>query len=90
LTKKTYSNYISNKLVYPEIAQNKGITGKVFVSFVVNKTGEITNIKTLTNIGYKLEETALNLVVKYGKWGFVKLNNETVNCYFKLPVTFSL
>ena len=83
-------NYITNHLVYPIYAQSKGITGKVYVSFVVTKTGDITQLKALTKIGYELEDTALNLVAKYGKWGFVKLNKETVNCYFKLPVNFVL
>jgi len=85
-----FMNYISNHLVYPTYAQSKGVTGKVYVSFVVIKTGDITQLKALTKLGYELEDTALNLVSKYGKWGFVKLNKETVNCYFKLPVNFVL
>ncbi len=85
-----FINYISNHLVYPIYAQTKGISGKVYVSFVVNKTGDITQLKALTKIGYKLEETALNLVTKYGKWGCVKINKEIVNCYFRLPVNFVL
>jgi len=83
-----FVNSISKNLVYPDIALIKGINGKVCVSFVVNKMGDITNLKKLTKIGYKIEETVLDSIEKYGKWGLVKLNNETVNFYFKWPINF--
>lgn len=83
-----FIKYFSKNFVFPDIAFYKGINGKVYISFVVNKMGDITNLKVLTKIGYNIEDTVLNLVVKYGKWGLLKLNKETVNCYFKLPINF--
>lgn len=84
----TFYRYISRKLKYPNEAFDKKIEGDVMVSFIVDKTGEITQIKPLTEIGYGLETSAVELIMKYKKWGKIIVDNNPVNCYLRLPVRY--
>jgi len=85
-----FFRYISNNTVYPSEALEKQIQGKVVISFIVDKTGMITQIKPLTNIGFGLENESIELLKKYKKWGVLYLNSRPINCYFTLPFTYRL
>jgi len=83
-----FFRYISNNVVYPKEAFEKHIEGVVMVSFIVDKTGMITQIKPLTNLGYGLETASMDLISKYKKWGILYLKSKPINCFFQLPITY--
>jgi len=60
------------------------------IGFIVDKTGMITQIKPLTNIGFGLENASIDLLKKYKKWGVLYLNSKPISCYFTLPFTYRL
>lgn len=82
--------FIANNLVYPTEAKEKGIQGKVYVTFLVEKDGSLCDIKVLRDIGYGCGEAAVDLVKKMPKWTPACLQNYIVRQQFNLPITFSL
>lgn len=85
-----YKN-ISANVKYPKEARRNGIQGKVFVEFLVNKTGEIEEVKTIKGIGSGCDEEAENSIRSVGKkWIAAQYNNKPVKSIMVLPVYFKL
>ncbi len=82
--------YLSNNIKYPVDAREANITGVVYLSFIVDKEGEIKNIEILRGIGGGCEEEAIRVVKKMNKWKPGKQNGQAVNVQYKLPVSFIL
>ena len=60
----------------------------VVVQFIVDKTGAISDIKTLTNFGYGMEQEVMRIMKKSPMWSPASQNNRSVKAYRKQPVTF--
>ena len=82
--------YLSNNIKYPVDAREANITGIVYLSFIVDKEGEIKNIEILKGIGGGCEEEAMRVIKNMKKWKPGKQNGQSVNVQFKLPVSFTL
>lgn len=82
--------YIVKNLKYPEAAEEKGIQGRVFVQFVIEKDGSISNVKILRGIGGGCEEAAVEMVKNMPKWKPAKQRGKPVRCQFNLPIKFEL
>ena len=82
--------YLSDNIRYPVIAQENGIQGRVIVRFVVNKNGEISDVKVLRGVDPSLDKEAERVVKSMPKWIPGKQNGKAVNVYFTLPVNFVL
>jgi TonB family protein len=85
-----YYKKLSRKLKYPKIARKNEIEGVVYLTFMVNKEGQMKNIKPLTRIGYKLEESAIKALNRNTNFGIVYLKHNPVNCVFRMPIRFRL
>ncbi|MEE0917892.1 MAG: energy transducer TonB [Bacteroidales bacterium] len=82
--------YIHKNLKYPEAAKEKGIEGRVFVSFIIEKDGLISNVKLLRGIGGDCDEAAVKMVKNMPKWKPAKQRGKPVRCQFTLPIKFEL
>ena len=82
--------YLSTTIKYPNKALNKFIEGVVFVQFVVNEKGEVTQPRVLKGIGYGCDEEALRAVSLMPNWQPGIQNGKAVSVEFKLPVRFKL
>ncbi|WP_173003133.1 energy transducer TonB [Chitinophaga sp. SYP-B3965] len=83
--------FLRNNTNYPTIASETGISGTVFVKFVVFKNGEIGNVVVEgAKKGGGLEEEAMRVVKKMPKWKPGRQNGENVSVYFNLPIRFTL
>lgn len=83
--------FIKENTVYPQKAKELGITGKVYVAFIVNKNGEIDSVKVLRGVGSGLDEEAVRVVkLMNGKWIPGRLNGNTVNVRYNIPFHFKL
>jgi uncharacterized protein YjhX (UPF0386 family) len=85
-----FINYIYNNQSYSKEALEKRIEGNVKISFIVDKNGEITRIKPLTNVGSGLEDVSIQLISKYKKWGIITIDKVPVSCYFRFPISYRL
>lgn len=85
------AKYLNNNIRYPHIAQENEIQGTIFIQFVVNRDGTITQVKTIGAAkGGGLEEEAIRVITKMPKWKPGRQNGQYVAVYFNLPVNFRL
>jgi len=82
--------YINENVVYPELARESGVQGTVYVTFVVEKDGSITNVKVLRGIGAGCDEAAEKVVKEMPKWKPGKQRGREVRARFNLPIKFRL
>ena len=81
--------FLQEKLKYPEIDTNRLNSGTVFVEFIVEEDGSISNVKVLAGISPELDEEAVRVVKMMPNWNAGKRNGELVRCFFSLPIKFS-
>jgi TonB family protein len=84
------SKFLTENLKYPVLAKKNGIEGRVVVSFIVEKDGSLTDVKTLKDIGGGCGEEALRLVRGMPKWVPGQQNGRVVRVSHALPVNFRL
>jgi len=82
--------YISHEIQYPREALKKSLGGRVFVSFVVNKKGEVVNSRISRGIDKSLNEEALRVISSLPKWIPGKQKGVAVNVSFTVPVSFNV
>ena len=82
--------YIVKNLKYPEAAKEKGIEGRVFVSFIIEKDGSISNILIKRAIGGGCEEAAVEMIKNMPKWKPGKQRGKPVRFQYVLPIKFEL
>ena len=83
-------NYLVENLNYPEKAKAKKITGKVYVSFVVERDGSISNVKVLRDIGYGCGEEAVRVVKAMPHWKPGMQRGKNVRVQYTLPLNFQI
>ena len=84
----TMIKFLSFYLVYPKEAQEAGITGKVYVEFVINKNGTISDARATKGIGYGCDEAAVYAVSKLPDWKPGYQRGKPVRVKMTLPITF--
>jgi len=84
------TQYLRDNIKYPQQAKETGTQGKVFLTFVVEKDGSITDIKILRDIGSGCGEEAIRVVRSMPKWTPAKQRGKTVRQQFNLHVSFTL
>jgi protein TonB len=82
--------YLANAVKYPVIAQENGIKGKVYVSFVVDETGNIASVDLLRGVDVSLDNEALRVVRSLPKWKPGKQGGKPVKVLFSVPIQFEL
>jgi TonB family protein len=81
---------ISKVMIYPKAARKKKIQGKVFVQFIIDKEGNITEPKVIKGIGGGCDEVALDAIRKSSKWIPGNQRGRPVKQRYTLPLIFSL
>ena len=88
---KGFYNYVANALRYPAQARRLGIEGKVYVSFIVERDGTLSNISILRGIGGGCDEEALRVIKSSPiKWRPGKQRGKPVRLKFRLPIKFKI
>lgn len=82
--------YIANAIKYPVIAQENGIQGKVYVTFVVGKDGRVTNAQIARGVDPSLDKEALRVVNSLPKWKPGMQRGKPVNVSYTVPINFVL
>ena len=82
--------YLGKNIEYPPIAQENGITGRVVLRFVVNETGNITDIQVVKDIGGGCGAEAVRVVKSMPTWTPGRQRGKPVKVYYTLPVRFNL
>jgi protein TonB len=82
--------WLSNNIRYPAIARESGIQGTVFIQFVVERDGSITDARVVRGIGGGCDEEALRAVQNMPRWTPGKQRSRPVRVLFMMPVRFTL
>jgi len=87
---KDVSGYLNNH--YPQVAIENGISGKVYLKFVVERDGSVSDIQVIrgNELGGGLSEVAINAVKQLKKFRPGRQNGHLVRQYFMCPITFAL
>jgi TonB family protein len=82
--------WIAANLKYPKEAADKGIQGRVFVQYIIEKDGSITNVKVIRSANSILDKEAIRVVESSPKWNPGKQKGKPVRVSFTFPITFTL
>ena len=82
--------WISKHVKYPVLAMENGIQGKVYVQFVIEKDGSITDVKVVRGVDSSLDKEAVRVVKSMPKWKPGKQRGKPVRVSFTLPINFQL
>lgn len=85
-----FGKFLQNHIRYPAIAKENNITGRVFIQFVVERDGSLTDMKILRDPGSGLGDEALRVLKSSPKWTAGIQNGKPVRVQFTVPVNFSL
>jgi protein TonB len=83
-----FIKFIQNNLIYPEKARRMGLEGRVFVQFVVEKDGSLTNVLVLKGISGGCNEEAIKVMQNSPKWLAGKQRGRSIRVQMVVPITF--
>lgn len=84
----SFMEFLKKNLKYPEKEINKKIEGRVYVSFIVEKDGSLTNFKVLSSIGKSFSKETLRVLKSMPKWIAGKQNGIPVRVKYTVPIVF--
>lgn len=82
--------FLGTNISYPDEAKEKGIEGKVFVGFIIDKEGSVREVKAKNKIGYGCEEEAVRVISLMPDWKPGYLDGKAVNVSYTIPISFAL
>lgn len=82
--------FLSENIRYPQMARESGIQGTVFVTFVVERDGSVTDVRILRGIGGGCDEEAIRVIKAMPKWNAGKQRGRPVRVQFNMPIRFTL
>lgn len=86
----TFRGYIGGQLIYPQTALENGIQGKVFLSFIVEPDGSVSNVTILKGVDPSLDKEAIRAIMSSPKWTPGRQRGQAVKVQFNIPVNFAL
>ncbi len=88
----SWRSYLERNLDGQVAVDNSAPTGTytVIIQFVVDVAGNVSDVKALTNVGYGMEQEAMRVIKRSGKWKPAFQNNREVKAYRKQPITFQV
>lgn len=82
--------FLQDNIQYPQVAKESGISGTVYVSFVVDSKGRVTDVKVLRGIGGGCDEEAVRVIKIMPHWNPGKQAGKPVRVQFTMPIRFTL
>jgi periplasmic protein TonB len=83
-------NFVRRNQKYPRAAKRAGVQGEVRVTFVVDKSGSIVDVKTVKSLHPDCDAEAERIVKSMPQWSAGKLNGKPVDVRFSIPIKFKL
>ncbi len=82
--------YLGRHTNYPNFPQENGLESKLFVQFIVNKDGSISEVEVLNPQGFGFDEEAIRVISSMPLWKPGKQGGKKVGVYYVLPIIFTL
>ena len=87
---EAWANFMKDNLKYPKLAKDEGIEGTVYIRFIVNKDGSISDAEILRGIGGGCDEEALRVINSFPNWKPGKKDGKVVKTRMTSPINYSL
>jgi len=87
---KEMLRFIGEHIAYPREAREIGATGTVYVTFVIEKDGSVSNVKVLRGIGFGCDEEAVRVISMMPKWSPGMQRTKPVRVSFNMPIAFKI
>ena len=85
-----FGKWVNSRLVYPEIAKENGLSGRVTLSFTIKTDGTLSDVKVLRGVDPSLDQEAVRVVKSSPKWTPGKQRDRAVAVSYTFPVIFQL
>jgi protein TonB len=82
--------YLTHTIHYPAKAREHNIQGKVFISFIVEKDGSLSDIKIVRSVSEDLDAEALRVIKGSPHWNPGLQNGKPVRVAYTMPLSFAL
>jgi protein TonB len=82
--------YLKDNIIYPSFAKEINVQGTVYVQFVVNRNGKISDVTLQRGIGSGCDEEAIRVVKKMPTWKPAKKDGQVVTAYFNMAIVYVL
>jgi TonB family protein len=82
--------YLGNNIKYPAAAQRANVSGRVFVKFIVEKNGSISNVEIIKGIGFGCDEESIRVIQAMPAWLPGIQNGKPVRTYYQMPIVYRL
>ena len=82
--------FLAQEVKYPVIAQENGISGRVYVKFVINQNGEVSDVQVARPLDPNLDKEAVRVVKSMPKWAPGKQRGKAVRVSYTVPINFVL
>ncbi len=82
--------FLQENIRYPQLARESGIQGTVFVTFVVERDGSVTDVRVLRGIGGGCDEEAVRVIKQMPSWVPGRQRGQAVRVQFNMPIRFTL
>jgi protein TonB len=86
----TFTKWVFERLVYPEMAKENGVQGRVILQFLVNTDGSVSDVKVVRGVDASLDKEAARVVASSPKWTPGRQRNKAVKVRYIFPVIFQL
>ena len=88
--KACIDEHVRNNFLYPEIAQEQNIQGRVLVQFIIDKEGKVKNLSIVKGAAESLDREVYRIFHIMPDWKPAKLNGEPIDVYITYPIVFKL
>ena len=83
-------SFLNTNIRYPNAAKRANVSGKVFVSFIVDDDGSIQDVSIMKGLGFGTDEEAVRIVKSMPNWKPGKMSGRAVRVRYNLPINFQL
>ena len=87
---KHFRNWVMTQVKYPKEALKNGISGKVFAEFVIDRDGQVTDVKIKKGVDKLLDDEVVRVIKSSPKWTPGKQRGKSVKVQFTFPINFVL
>lgn len=85
-----FSKWVNERLVYPDVARENGVQGRVMLQFTINTDGSLTNVRVVRGVDPSLDKEAVRIVSSSPKWTPGKQRDRAVRVSYTFPIIFQL
>lgn len=88
--KEAMIKYLSTNIKYPEEARKNGVSGKVYVTFIIEKNGKVNDVRVLRGVSEELDKEAVSVISQMPDWNPGMQKGQAVRVQYNLPIQFHL